>query len=120
MPRKGMGQKVSSVPGQTYGARAEQEASQAVQPMAEMAPPPTPKLRPGDLGVSLTGATTRPSEPISAPLGQIPQSAPPLDLDRYKHMAATFRVLSGMPTAGPALRMMARKMRMLLPDEEAE
>lgn len=119
MPRKGMGQKVSSVPGQTYGARTEQEASQAVQPMAEMAPPPTPRPQPGNLGVSLTGATTRPTELISAPMAEpSPLRLPDADLARYGHMAITFETLAGMPNASRLTRILARRLRSMLPVEE--
>ena len=125
MPRKGMGQKVSSVPGQTYGARTEQEEAQAVQPMAEMAPPPPsrPRRTPGQLGVSLSGPTTKPDELISVPARQrMPEmmKGPAIDATPYLRTAASLEALAMNPNATATTRMLARFARSALAEESGQ
>jgi len=125
MPRRGRGQKVTTVPGQTYGKAAEQEASQAEVPMAEMAPPPPSRSRrvPGQLGVSLSGATTKPDELITAPPRQrMPRTmnGPVIDATPYLRTAASLEALAMNPNATATTRMLARFARNALAEESGQ
>ena len=123
MPRKGKGQKVTTVPGQTYGAQTAQAEAQAVVPLAEMqspatpGPPPTPRPRPGELGVSLTGPSIRPDESIMRPSQRTQlQPVASVDMRRYRFQAAAFEALASAPSATPTTRMIARMLRSAIPE----
>ena len=125
---------VQAPTGQPYGARKAQMDAQRAIPLAPPPAPPGPQAggaavpagpAPGDLG-SLTRATERPSEPLTAGLASGPGPGPEAldppdgsdpDLVPMRAYLPTLELLANQPGSSVAVRNFVRRIRGAMPTD---
>jgi len=123
MPRTGKGQKVAAAKGQTYGARGEQEAAQALVPIADGNPVASlpaavapPVQRPGSQ--AFNRPSERPNESVNTPgsFEQLPQADDPERRFKAAAMLPMIEAMASQRGASPHLRNSVRKLKLFIGD----